>query len=33
VPLGAGADGLVVSALMTALLLVLVVVEQVRGAR
>jgi low temperature requirement protein LtrA len=32
VPLGAGADGLVVSALMTALLAVLVVVEQLRGA-
>jgi low temperature requirement protein LtrA len=32
VPLGAGADGLVVSALITALLAVLVVVEQLRGA-
>ena len=33
VPLGAGADGLVVSALITALLAALVVVEQLRGAR
>jgi low temperature requirement protein LtrA len=32
VPLGAGADGLVVLALITALLAVLVVVEQLRGA-
>jgi hypothetical protein len=32
VPLGAGADGLVVSALLTALLAVLVVVERLRGA-
>ena len=32
VPLGAGANGLVVSALITALLAVLVVVEQLRGA-
>jgi low temperature requirement protein LtrA len=32
VPLGAEADGLVVSALITALLAVLVVVEQLRGA-
>jgi low temperature requirement protein LtrA len=33
VPLGAGANGLVVSALITALLAALVVVEQLRGAR
>jgi low temperature requirement protein LtrA len=32
VPLGADADGLVVAALITALLAVLVVVEQLRGA-
>jgi hypothetical protein len=31
VPLGAGADGLVVTALLTTLLAVLVVVEQLRG--
>jgi hypothetical protein len=33
VPLGADAEGLVVLALITALLAVLVVVEQLRGAR
>ena len=32
VPLAAGADGLLVSALVTALLAVLVVAEQLRGA-
>jgi low temperature requirement protein LtrA len=32
VPLAAGVDGLIVSALLTALLAVLVVVEQLRGA-